>query len=456
MRKKILFFLLIILLVKPFGFKCYSQDISARILFLLDASGSMWGMWEKEQKIVLAKRILTHLVDSLGDIPNIELGLRVYGHSSPKARQDCKDTRLEVPFGIGNKTKIIEKLKGIVPKGTTPISYSLAMAANDFPISTGVRNIVILISDGIEECQGDPCATSLALQKRGIILKPFVIGLGIDDNLIAQLDCVGNFFNATDEKSFQRILEVVVSNVLNNTTAQVNLLDSYGKVTETDVNMTFYDSKSGLIRYNFYHTMNELGNPDTLYLDPIYKYDIVVNTIPRVEKKGVELSPGKHNIIAIPTPQGSLELKVEGITGYQNLQCLVREKGKTEIINVQPFNGVQKYLTGKYELEILSLPRIKIDNTEIKQSYTTTIEIPQPGKISIFSNLTMFGSIYQMKNGMLEWVCDINQALKKQTIVMQPGTYLISYRKTIAYKTSYTNQVEFTITSGGSTNLTLK
>lgn len=447
---------MILLLAVPTANKCYPQDISTRILFLLDASGSMWGTWEKEQKIVLAKRILTHLVDSLGDIPNIELGLRVYGHSSPKTRQDCKDTKLEVPFGLNNKTKIIEKIKSIVPKGTTPISYSLAMAANDFPVGTNIRNIIILITDGIEECQGDPCATSLALQKRGVILKPFVIGLGIDDNLIAQLDCVGNFFNATDEKSFKQILKVVVSNVLNNTTAQVNLLDSYGKVTETDVNMTFYDSKSGLIRYNFYHTMNELGNPDTLLLDPIYKYDIVVNTLPPVEKKRVELSPGKHNIIAIAAPQGSLELKVEGITGYQNLQCLVREKDKAGILFVQPFNTVQKYLTGKYELEILSVPRIKIDNTEIKQSYTTTIEIPQPGKIMIFSNVLMFGSIYQMKNGMLEWVCDLSSTLKKQTLVMQPGTYLISYRKTITYKTSYTSQLEFTITSGGSTNLILK
>ena len=38
---------------------------------------------------------------------------------------------------------------------------------------------MILITDGIEECGGDH-AISIALQKKGIVLKPFVIGVGLD------------------------------------------------------------------------------------------------------------------------------------------------------------------------------------------------------------------------------------------------------------------------------------
>jgi len=433
----------------------YAQTETTRILFLLDGSGSMWGQWEKEQKIVAAKRLLSNLVDSLGDLPNVEIALRAYGHRSPTYKKDCKDTRLEVPFGKHNKDQIITKLKEIVPKGTTPIAYSLSMAAYDFPIGTNTRNIIILITDGIEECKGDPCAVSLALQKKGIILKPFIIGLGIDENFAKELECIGNFFNAKTEESFAKIINVVISNALNATTTQVNLLDIYSKPTESDVNMTFYDSKSGMIKYNFYHTFNDKGLPDTLLIDPLYKYDLVVHTLPPIYKSGIDLVSGIHNTIAVDAPQGFLKLKVGGITNYLNLQAIIRRAGSLEIIHVQNFNTTQKYLVGKYDIEILSLPRIFVKNVEIMQSHTNTLEIPQPGKINIFMSQFMLGSIYQMKSGKLEWITDISSEVKNQVLVMQPGEYQVVYKIKSSRKTFYTNVKKFTISSGGSTTINL-
>ena len=433
-----------------------AQSPKTRILFLLDGSGSMWGQWEKEQKINVAKRLLTNLVDSLSNIADVELALRAYGHRSPKAKQDCKDTKLEVAFGPDNRDQIVEKLTAIRPKGTTPISYSLSAAANDFPAGGNIRNIIILITDGIEECSGDPCAVSLALQRRGIILKPFIIGLGISDDLLAQLDCVGNFFNAKDEQSFSKILNVVISNALNNTTSQVNLLDIYGKATETEVNMTFYETNTGIIRYNFYHTMNDAGLPDTLFIDPFANYDIAVHTLPPVLKQNVALIHGKHNIIPVSTPQGLLELKVKGITAYNNLQAIVYQEGKQEIIHVQDFNFIQKYLVGKYDLEILTLPRISLKKVEIKQSHTTTIEVPQPGKAVVFAQTYMIGSIYQEIDGKLVWVTNLDESMLKQVLVIQPGTYILSYRRKNARNTYYTNDKQFTISSGGSLSINLK
>jgi len=433
----------------------YSQP-KTRILFLLDGSGSMWGVFEKEQKIDVAKRLLIQLVDSLAGIPDVEVALRAYGHTSPKVKQDCKDTRLEVPFSPNNKDQIIAKLKEIKPKGTTPIAYSLSVAANDFPRSNNIRNIIILITDGIEECGGDPCAVSLGLQKRGIMLKPFIIGLGINEDIINQLDCAGNFFNATNEASFGKILNVVISNALNNTTAQVNLLDSYGKVTETDVNMTFYESKKGYILYNFYHTLNESGFPDTLFLDPFSSYNLVVHTLPPIVKNNITLNHGKHNIIALDAGQGNLNLVVKGITNYQNLQAIVKKQSTCEIINLQPFNTIQKYLVGKYDIEILTLPKIILNDVEIKQSYTTSIEIEQPGKIVIYSQTPMVGSIYTMKNGKLEWVTTIDEKTLNQVLVLQPGSYILSYRRKNARSTFYTNDKEFQVISGGSLSINLK
>jgi Ca-activated chloride channel homolog len=453
--KKVISTFLLLGMVLCLSQTAQTQPIRTRILFVFDGSGSMFGMWENDQKINIAKKLLVNLVDSLGNIPGIEIALRAYGHQTPKAMYDCKDTKLEVPFGPSNKQQIIEKLKGIVPKGTTPIAYSLSMAANDFPSVKGVRNIIILITDGIEECKGDPCAVSIALQQRGIILKPFIIGLGINEEIASQLECAGNFFNAKKEKDFREILNVVVSNALNSTTAQVSLLDIYGKPTETDVNMTFYDAKSGMIRYNFYHTLNENGLPDTLFLDPFYKYNIVVHTMPHVEKSNIQLNPGKHNIIAIPAPQGNLDLKISGFTSYPKLQCIVRQADQCQILNIQDVNKPEKYLVGKYDLEILTVPKMFLEGVEITQDHTYTIEIDQPGKVSFFSAQNMIGSIYRMNTGTFEFICSIDPTTRSQVLIMQPGSYTIVYRRTTARITYYTNQLEFKISSGVSTAINL-
>ena len=71
----------------------------------------------------------------------------------------ARDTKLEVPFGTNTIPAIKQRLKTLRPKGTTPIAKALESGALDFPaVTSNSRNIVILITDGIEECGGDPCA----------------------------------------------------------------------------------------------------------------------------------------------------------------------------------------------------------------------------------------------------------------------------------------------------------
>src|SRR5262249_1620792 len=146
-----------------------------RIEFLFDASNSMFGQWQSGPKIDIAKKLMHNLMDSLRCTPSLELALRVYGHQKPFRPQDCDDSRLEVPFNKGNFSTIQQVIKNLTPRGTTPIAKSLELCGNDFPKDkNNSRNIIILITDGIEECGGDPCAASASLQKKGIYLKPFI------------------------------------------------------------------------------------------------------------------------------------------------------------------------------------------------------------------------------------------------------------------------------------------
>ncbi len=139
----------------------------SRILFIFDASNSMSGQWDGVKKIDIAREILLDMVDSLEQMPNVEMALRIYGHQSPIPPQDCEDTKLEVPFSPNNASRIKQKLRFIYPRGTTPIAHSLELAPDDFPPCKNCRNIILLITDGVEACDGDPCEVSLRLQKRG-------------------------------------------------------------------------------------------------------------------------------------------------------------------------------------------------------------------------------------------------------------------------------------------------
>ncbi len=432
-----------------------NEPQKTRILFVLDGSQSMYARWENGQKMQVATRLLRNLVDSLENVDEVELALRAYGHQNSVSSdgRNCKDTKLEVPFAKGNHAKIKSKLRSIRPKGTTLIAYSLEQAAKDFPSCTNCRNVIILITDGIEECDGDPCAVSLALQKKGVILKPFVIGLGLEPDIMDAFKCIGNFYDAKDEVSFKNVLDIVISQALNNTTAQVNLLDELGRPNETNVAMTFYDAFSKQARYNFIHTINSRGNPDTIPIDPLGSYDLVVHTVPPVEKKNITLTAGKHNIIALDAPRGDLELKMNGYNEYEDLKAIVRKAGEQEIMIIQDFDHIQRYLIGKYDLEVLTLPRTNIKDVNIAQSHTTTVEIPQAGIVTISNNSKGYGSIFLKKSDELVWVCDLSEKSTRQSIVLQPGSYHLVFRSINAKQSIYTKEESFTIQSGQSTQI---
>lgn len=426
-----------------------------RIEFVFDASFSMFGQWQSGMKMDIAKKMLSDFLDSIKGVPNLEIAFRCYGHQVPlRPERSCTDTKLEVPFGPNNVTAIKNRLKTIVPKGTTPIAYTLEQCGGDFPTASNpnVRNIIILITDGIEECDGDPCAVSLALQKKGIVLKPFVIGIGLDQSYMNSFGCIGKFYDASSESSFKNILNIVISQALNNTTVQVNLNDQIGRPTETDVDMTFYDEQTGIIRYNYMHTINNKGVPDTIVIDPIGTYKMVVHTIPPVEKAGIELVPGKHNIIAVDAPQGYINLKM---TGNVNPTCIVRKQGEMQTLHIQAFNTTEKFIVGKYDLEILTLPRIKLSKVDVAQSKTTTIEIPQSGSATIVKPSEGPGSLFVEENNKQVFVCNLNANLTQETLILQPGKYRVEYRPKNAKESIYTIEKKFKIDSGISTPVKL-
>ena len=125
---------------------------TARIVLVLDASGSMWGQIDGKAKIEIAKEVMAELIDQIP--ADFQTGLTVYGH---RRKGDCKDIEMVIPVGPHNAAAMKAKVQGISPKGKTPLSESVKQAAQALRY-TEERATVILVSDGLETCDIDPCA----------------------------------------------------------------------------------------------------------------------------------------------------------------------------------------------------------------------------------------------------------------------------------------------------------
>lgn len=455
-KNKLIKFLLIGLSSFIIHHSSFSQNPTNRILFIFDDSYSMYAPWNSNIKIEVAKKIMGEFLDSLKGLPNLELALRCYGHTTfIKPERNCKDTKLEIPFGPAAKSAplIKQRIQKLEPLGTTPIAYSLGESAADFTPCSNCRNIVILITDGIEECGGVPCKVSAELQKKGIFLRPFVIGVGLDVKFADVFGCMGKFYDVSNEANFKDVLNLVLTEAISQTTVQVDLLDINKKPTETDVNMTFYDAGTKQIKYNYLHTINHRGNPDTLVLNPFKTYDLFVHTIPPIEKKNITIQQGKHNVIPVDAPQGYLKLELDGTLSKYYPTTVIRKHGEMNTLNIQDFGKTEKYIVGKYDLEILTLPRIKLFDVEIQQSTTNTIKVPTSGNAYITKGGNGHGSLFLDDGKKVTWICNLNNSLQNEIIYLQPGNYKLEFRYESIKETIKTVEKKFTITSGITTQV---
>lgn len=412
----------------------------------------MMAQWESgRSRIDVAKDILTRLVDSLQTNEDVLLGLRVYGHRYSRQANNCQDTRLEVPFAPRNHGKITDKLREIVPKGVTPITYSIEQAAKDFPAGAGFRNILILITDGIESCGGDPCAASIELQKRGVFLKPFIIGLGLDGG--KALECMGTYLDAQDANQFNRVLNQAIETTFTKTTVAVELLDGAGRPTESNISLTFKNEMTGTAVYDFVHWRDAQGRPDTVHLDPVNTYTLTINTVPSLTRTNINIVNGRHNVISVPVPQGNLLIRQEN--RVSTFQSVVRAKGKSVILNTQNSNESFRYLAGVYEVEILTMPRRTFEVT-IEYNKTHTITIPAPGLANINTITTGYGSVFEvLADGTEAWVCHLDPQKSRHSLTLLPGTYRVAFRAAEAGGSKYTGVKRFTIESGQTVNVSV-
>ncbi|UCH75005.1 MAG: VWA domain-containing protein, partial [Rhodospirillales bacterium] len=153
-------------------------------------------------KIDVAKEVMSEIVGLLPS--DSQVGLRVYGHRKKEGTKgDCQDSQLVVRIGDLDRKKLLAAVKNIKALGTTPIAYSLQQAGKDLARIEGPK-LIVLVTDGKEECKGDPAAVVTELREQGIDVQLDIVGFALAEEKVKQ-DMQraaeaggGRFFDAQD------------------------------------------------------------------------------------------------------------------------------------------------------------------------------------------------------------------------------------------------------------------
>ena len=279
------------------------QSASTAVMLILDASGSMWGKVEGRYKIEIAREVMAGLIL---DLPDRSLaGLVAYGH---RRKGDCSDVEELVPLGPLARKALVDRINAINPKGKTPITLSVQQTAVKLKERED-ETVIILVSDGKETCEGDPCELVRELKEAGIRFTLHVIGFDVTEEERLQLECMaeaggGRYFSADTVQDFQLAAREVVRESHDSGVLEVSPTKS-GKLFNGFVEV--YTVKH---RRNVVSGYADDNKPFSMRIPP-GTYDIVVRDMsvpekPSIELKGIEVQLGK-------TSSETVEFALEGV-----------------------------------------------------------------------------------------------------------------------------------------------
>lgn len=180
-----------------------------RTIIVLDGSGSMWGQIDGKPKLQIAREALAEVLKTMP--ADTELGLIAYGHRDKGA---CDDIETIVAPAKGTAQAISDAAAKMQFLGKTPLTEAVRRAAAELH-STEEKATVVLITDGIETCEGDPCALAQELESSGVDFTAHVVGFGLTKDEGRQVACLaedtgGQYITADDLSSLTTALQATV------------------------------------------------------------------------------------------------------------------------------------------------------------------------------------------------------------------------------------------------------
>lgn len=425
------------------------QTEKTRLLLILDCSNSMWDHWQSGAKIKVTQQVLLAFLDSVSRQHDVDVALRVFGHLN----QHQFGTRLEVPFGEDNNYQLQSKIKTLVPQGGCTAAAALTDALSDFPATGSSRNIILIITDGMDDCDAEICDVARQVQLSGVVVQTFVLGIG--GGVFNHADCAGTFLPVRHEEEYARTLYDVFRLAGKTAPAVMRILDADGQLYETEHPMAFYDQRTGVSRLNTIYTVDGRLQPDTLLLDPLVTYDLTVFTHPPLRRESLRFDVERVNLIDLTVSEGALCVRYGGRRPQwqqQSVDVVVRRAG--ERVAAQEVGETGRYLAGRYDVEVQTLPVTVIKNVEVRADATTNLEVPMPGMLFLSKpkGITT-GAIFRLRDGQVEFATDLNPSTAGERLLLQPGQYEVVLHPQNATKYDKVQTKRFVIESSQTTKI---
>lgn len=151
----------------------------------LDSSGSMNAQVSGGVKMDLAKQAIATYASGLP--ASSKVSLRVYGHQGSGSDNDkaisCSSTEMMYDANTYDQASFELALTKFKPSGWTPLAASIAAAYEDLKKSADdkSKNILFVVSDGIETCDGNPIEEARKLANSDLKVSVNIIGFDVDD-----------------------------------------------------------------------------------------------------------------------------------------------------------------------------------------------------------------------------------------------------------------------------------
>ncbi len=451
-----------LLLLFAAGFVLYgsAQDIATKpspILFIYDASGSMWGQMQGKTKMEIAADVLSSSVSKLPE--NQKLGFVAYGH---REKGDCKDVEFLVDVEQGTKSSVIEAVKGIQPLGKTPLAYS-ALLVIDKLRDTRMKATIILVTDGIESCGGNICDVIRAAKEEGLDFKLHIIGFGLKDSETEQLLCAakaggGNYYDAANAEGLGEVLDAA-------TATSVDLPDG---------NVTVYAMKNGepidayVKAYDVVAKRSPIASrtyKDTaLFYLPPSTYNLEVRALGGSDVDKITVTGIKSTDDAVLHRTVSFDAGKLGITTTNNGEawdCLVKLYGADGkvVAQTRTYTSIQdvEVNPGTYKVTIQALTRlegidtlVEFDAVEITAGSTTPVSHDfKSGQFEIYTkvgneNIDTVVKVKEVSTGTN--VAGSRTYLKGTSFLLNPGQYQVNIKPLGVHKAKTAQNITIEVT----------
>ena len=396
------------------------QPEKTRLLLIMDCSNSMWYHWQSGSKIKVTQQVLLSFLDSISKQHDVDVALRVFGHLN----KEQFGTRLEVPFGSDNIYRLQSKIKTLVPQGGCTAAAALTDALSDFPATGSSRNLILIITDGMDDCDAEICDVARQVQLSGVVVQTFVLGIG--GGAFSHASCAGSVFPVVNEEEFSKTLYDIFRLSGKKAKVVLNMVDGTGELYETEHPVAFYDHRTGVIRQSTIYSVDQKLKPDTLLMDPLVTYDMTVFTHPPLRREAMQFSIDRPNNIDITVSEGTLKVQYSGQRPQwqqPNVDVIVR-RASGDRVAAQEVGETGQYLAGRYDVEVQTWPVTILRNVEVRGNAATELSVPMPGMLVLSKpkGITT-GAIFKLNDGNVEFTTDLNPSTAGERLLLQPGQY---------------------------------